>query len=242
MSHRWTIWALLLAGLLLPSDVGGVRSGPIDTSISDYPIEPLTTDQQAMVDFALGRFETQGLQVPDVEFVFRDSSLPCDLRKGRYYPDLRLVEMCSMDMHTMLHELAHAWAKEHMTPELIESFVASNGLDSWNDSDHAWARRGTEHVAETIAWALSDDPRHVKWVEDLEDGTKVITYRILTIGVDVEALLAAFKTITGLEPVYRHPKEWASRESATTSLELLKLRPSAPLARHLRVLAKDSST
>jgi hypothetical protein len=130
-----------------------------------------------------------------------------------------------MDKHTMLHELAHAWANEHMTPEHMESFVASKGLDSWNDPDSAWARRGTEHVAETIAWALSDDPRHVKWVEDLEDGSKAITYRILTIGVDVEALLTSFKTLTGLDPVYRHTKEWPDMDSATTSPELLRLTP-----------------
>lgn len=70
--------------------------------------------------------------------------------------------------------------------------------------DHSWARRGTEHRAETIAWALSDEPRHVNWVEYREDGRDETTYRILTIGVNVEVLLTNSKTFTGLEPLYRH--------------------------------------
>jgi hypothetical protein len=223
MAHRWKTWAVLLAGFFLPSVMGAAHLKPFDMPISNYPIEPFTADQQELVDFALDRFETQGLQLPDVKFVFRDSLLLCDLHKGRYYPDMQLVEMCSMDKHTLVHELAHAWANEHMTPEQMESFVTSNDLDSWNDHDTAWARRGTEHVAETIAWALSDHPRHLRWVEHLDDGSDAITYRILTIGVDVEVLLANFKTITGLDPVYRHPQEWADRDSTTTSPELLNL-------------------
>ncbi|HEX6301154.1 MAG TPA: hypothetical protein VF148_11870 [Acidimicrobiia bacterium] len=223
MAHRWTVWVLLLAGLLLRSDIGDAHLAPVETSQAASPVVPLASHQQALVDFALERFETQGLQLPDLEFVFRDSLLPCDLHKGRYHRDRQLVEMCSMDKHTMLHELAHAWANEHMTPEHMESFVASNGLDSWNDADHSWARRGTEHVAETIAWALSDEPRHVKWVEYREDGTDETTYKILTIGVDVEVLITNFKTITGLEPLYRHAAEWPEQRPVTASPELQRL-------------------
>lgn len=183
----------------------------------------LTRDQQAMVDFALGRFETQGLRLPKLKFVFRDSLLPCDLHKGRYHRDMQLVEMCSMDEHTMLHELAHAWANHNLTREQMESFVTKHGLDSWNDPDRAWARRGTEHVAETIAWALSDEPRHVAWVEHLEDGTQEITHKILTVDVEVEVLLADFKSLTGTGPVYRHATEWSGSERSTFSPEIRRL-------------------
>lgn len=217
MARTWTIWPLLLASALVFSDVDGAFVA--DTSV----VQPLTFDEQALVDFALDRFETQGLQLPEVEFVFRDSLRPCDLHKGRYHRDLQLVEMCSMDKHTMLHELAHAWANYNLSRDQMEAFVIERALDSWNDPDHAWARRGTEHVAETIAWALSDEPRHIMWVENLKDGTKETTYRILTVSVEVEDLLADFKAITGMVSVYRHREEWSGQEPPIFSPEMRRL-------------------
>lgn len=216
---------LVLAGVFAFSGVGDALVGqgeePVAGSAGSHP---LTRDQEAMVDFALDRFETQGLRLPDLEFVFRDSLLSCDLHKGRYHKDIQLVEMCSMDKHTMLHELAHAWANHNLTRGQMDGFVTEHGLDSWNDPDHAWARRGTEHVAETIAWALSDEPRHVIWVEDLEDGTKVTTHKILTVDVEVEVLLAAFRSLTGIDPVYRDATEWSGSEGSTFSPEAQSLR------------------
>lgn len=221
MAYRWRTWALLLAGVSVVSGVGDAlveQDGePVVGSAESHQ---LTRDQQAMVDFALDRFETQGLRLPDLGFVFRDSLLPCGLHKGRYHIDMELVEMCSMDEHTMLHELAHAWAYLNLTGGQMEAFVIEHGLDSWNDPDHAWARRGTEHVAETLAWALSDEPRHVMWVEYLEDGTKVTTHKILTVDVEVDVLLADFRSLTGMDPVYRDATEWSGSERSEFSPEV----------------------
>jgi hypothetical protein len=225
MAYRWRTWVLLLAGAFVFSGVGEALVEQDDEPVAGSPVShQLTRDQQAMVDFALDRFETQGLRLPDLEFVFRDSLLPCDLHKGRYHRDMQLVEMCSMDEHTMLHELAHAWAYRNLTRGQMEAFVAEHGLDSWNDPDHAWARRGTEHVAETLAWALSDEPRHVMWVEDLDDGTKVTTHKILTVDVEVEVLLADFRSLTGMDPVYRDATEWSGSERSTFSPEAQRLK------------------
>jgi hypothetical protein len=220
MDYRCRTWVLLLAGAFVFSGVGDALVGKGEEHLTGSAGgHQLTRDQQAMVDFALDRFGTQDLRLPDLEFVFRDSLLPCNLHKGRYHRDIQLVEMCSMDKHTMLHEVAHAWANNNLTRGQMEAFVTEHGLDSWNDPDHAWARRGTEHVAETIAWAVSDEPRHVMWVEDLEDGTKVTTHKILTVDVDVEVLLADFKSLTGMEPVYRDASEWSGSERSTFSPE-----------------------
>ena len=78
--------------------------------------------------------------------------------------------------------------------------------------------RGTEHVAETIAWALADDPHHVEWVETLPDGSKQTTHRILTLGVDVGTLLDNFEHITGMDPVFRHANERTVDEGASTAI------------------------
>jgi hypothetical protein len=164
------------------------------------------------------RFDAQGLELPEIEFVFHDDLFPCDGHKGRYTSNTGTLEMCSIDAITMLHELAHAWANESLSEQAKEDFLSSRGLDSWNDHDVPWDQRGTEHVAETIAWALADDPHHVKWVETLPDGTKQTTHRILTLDLDVDTLLDNFKQLTGMDPVFRHANEWAVDEGASTSL------------------------
>lgn len=178
----------------------------------------LTVDQQELVDRAIGRFAAQGLQLPDIAFVFHDDLRPCHGHKGLFHGNTRTLEMCSMDPITMLHELAHAWAKESLSERAKDDFVVSHDLDSWNDHADEWERRGTEHVAETIAWALAEDPHHVKWVETLPDGSEQTTHRILTLGIDVDTLLYNFKELTGLDPVFRHPDEWAVDASASTAI------------------------
>ena len=186
---------------------------------------PLTGEQHELVNHAIGRFDEQGLDLPEIDFVFHDDLLPCDGHKGRFHRNTRTLEMCSMDPITMLHELAHAWAGENLSEQTKKDFVLSHDLDSWNNHDDEWDRRGTEHVAETIAWALATDPHHVKWVETLPDGTKQTTHLILTLGVDVNTLLDTFTHITGMEPIFRHANEWAlaDRDSTPISPELARL-------------------
>lgn len=185
----------------------------------------LNAQQKELVNLAMGQFDAQGLELPEIDFVFHDDLWPCHGHKGMFHKSTRTLEMCSMDPHTMLHELAHAWANENLSERVREDFMLSRDLDSWNDHDDAWDRRGTEHVAETIAWALAEDPRHVRWLETLPDGSKETTHRILSIGVDVDTLLGNFKDITGMDPVFRHASEWAVDEGAPTviSPELARL-------------------
>lgn len=190
---------------------------PPDLSVGFEPRSDLLAPEQlALVAQAKGRFDAQGLVLPEVVFIFHDDLLPCDGHKGRYHPSTRTLEMCSMDPITMLHELAHAWANEGLSEGARHDFLRSRGLDSWNDHDVPWDERGTEHVAETIAWGLAVHPHHVKWVETLPDGTRRTTHRILTLGTDVDTLLQDFEALTGMDPVFRSPDEWAVEEAALT--------------------------
>lgn len=181
-----------------------------------------TPEQQALVDTAMSRFQIQGLKLPQVEIVFHPSSLSCRGRKGIYRESTKTLEMCSMDQATMLHELAHAWANNNLGTAEMDAFVALRGLDSWNDHRHPWERRGTEHVAETIAWALLEESNAVKWVDVADNGTRVESFRILTLGVDVETLRQDFKMITGMDPVFRTPEE-LEHDTNSLSPELRRL-------------------
>lgn len=224
--------AIILLGIALTTALPGAvhteaayeNTAPEESSaLADQAgARALTAEQQALANRAVRRFDEQGLDLPEIDFVFHDDLLPCNGHKGRFHGNTRTLEMCSMDPITMLHELAHAWASENMSERAKMDFVQSHDLNSWNDHGDVWGRRGTEHVAETIAWALADDPHHVKWVADLPDGSKEITHRILTLGIDVDMLLDNFKHITGMDPVFRHPDEWTVDEvaSSVTSPEL----------------------
>lgn len=220
MARVWVVRLLITIGgfTLLGSgtDHAGLDAGP--------PLHALTVDERSLVDFALGRFDTHGLELPELNFVFHDDLMPCQLHLGRYHRKTRTLEMCSLDQHTMLHELAHAWANVHLTEAEKASFVLSRGLDSWNDHDHPWERRGTEHVAETIAWALDDHPTHLKWVDTHPDGSQHVTHRILTLGIDVETLLDNFRSLTGQDPLFRDAGEWSDdKVPAHFSPELARL-------------------
>lgn len=217
MAHARSIWLLIAAGLFL------IGPSPVQADSPDSGQAPWTEEQEALIEFALGRFAAQGLELPQLEFVFRDSLTRCDGHKGRYYGDRGVIEMCSNDKTTLLHEMAHAWARANLTLSDRDAFVDSHGLDSWNDHAHDWERRGTEHVAETIAWGLLDDPHHVKWVETLPDGAEHVEHRILTVLADVETLMDDFATLTGMTSIFRHPGEWRTdTHSAVTSPEAVR--------------------
>ena len=183
--------------------------------------EPSLTDEQvSLIEFARHRFETQGLTLPHLDFVFHESLIPCDGHKGRYLGQTDLVEMCSLDKTTMVHEIAHAWVRANLTVADKERFMKTQGLDSWNDHDVEWADRGAEHAAEAMAWALIDDPHHVEWTRILPDGTEQVGHRVLTIGVGVETLIESFRFLTGMSPVFRDQREWSTdHQTSPTSPE-----------------------
>lgn len=214
-----------------PSVSNQAQSETVDAVASEGHAEiatdvQLTRAQQELLDFASSRFEGQGLSVPQIEIEFLPSTQDCDGHLGMYWHASRILRMCSMDKHTLLHEMAHAWANENLTAGDREAFIGHRGLATWNDHDHAWDQRGTEHAAETMAWALLDDPNHVKWVETLPDGTQQVSHRILTLDAEVETLMENFRMLTGMDPIFRDADEWAVKEGTSTaaSPELARLR------------------
>ncbi len=172
---------------------------------------PRTPEEQALADFAISRFAEQGLELPQVHIEFHPTTFDCGGREGLYVHDTRSLHMCSRSLRTMLHELAHAWARHNLTDEEREAFTALRGLDSWNGKDEEWEDRATEHAAEIIAWALLDNPNHVRWVG--EDG--VVEYRLLSIdNSDPDSMLTAFQALTGLDSIYRNATEWSDETTA----------------------------
>ncbi len=178
-----------------------------------------TVEQQTLVDFASDRFDSQNLELPEIKIQFHDSLETCGLHQGLYVERTKSLHMCSVDKKIMLHEMAHAWANLNMTSERQQAFVEWLGLKTWNGHDEAWEDRATEHAAETIAWGLMDEPTHVRWTEGDADVKVEVSYRLLSIGTDVETLVDNFVLLTGRTPVFRSAAEWPAEVGTSFSPE-----------------------
>lgn len=214
--------------LLTVFTVGGVVS---DSGVA--PVSSLSPAQEELVEFGLERFADQGLGLPEVSIEFRPSSLDCQGHKGLYMHRTYTLRMCSLDKKTMLHELAHAWARHNLTLAEMESFTSYRGLASWNDPADPWKERTTEHAAEIIAWALMDRPVHLRLTVLADHASRRSEFRMLTIeNSTVEELHEGFLLLTGVEPIFRTPSEfdsdtlemeWQARVANTTSPETRRL-------------------
>jgi hypothetical protein len=159
-----------------------------------------TPEQARLVAWAHDRFAGAGLEAPDVTFVFHETLLECEGRVGVYFGDSNTLHMCRLDLHTVLHELGHAWARHNLDEVDRDGFCSLRGLRAWNDHGDPWELRATEHAAEVMAWALMDRDTTVVWVTD--DGARTRT--LLTIpDSDPASLGAAYRALTGRDPVYR---------------------------------------
>lgn len=211
-----TATTVLLMGLLIvPLPMHSVQAAGSESDTVNTPIENAYSDaERTLIDWATHRFVSAGLTPPSVVFVFHPSTIDCDGHVGLYYRQIDTLHMCRLDKHTILHELAHAWVDENLTSSTKAAFVTSRDLTTWNGHDEPWELRGTEHAAETIAWALLDRNRLVRWVG--EDGDE--SYRLLTIPDSGPTELArAFELLTHAEPTERlldDPRREASQTVA----------------------------
>ncbi|MDH3261806.1 MAG: hypothetical protein OEM81_02570 [Acidimicrobiia bacterium] len=177
-------------------------------------IQPLTADQQDLVDWARSRFQQAGLDLPLVDLYFHDNSLDCSGHVGLYYRGSNSLHMCRLDRRTILHELAHAWANQALTEADRKAFLNHRGLQAWNDHALAWNQRGTEHAAEVIAWALMDRNLQVPFLP--EEGRDP-SYRLLTIAdSEPDQLTSAYQLLTGTDLTFRDPTEWQPAAEMTS--------------------------
>jgi hypothetical protein len=136
-----------------------------------------TPGLEGLITWSFDQFRTHGLGTPNVRRVtFHDNQIDrCEGVTGLILGDA--VTICfdsraacqNQDCTTWdawvtkatLHELAHAWMDEHLSSQIIEQFQEAASMPTWSDPEHAWGERGVELAAETIAWALTDQPSRV---------------------------------------------------------------------------------
>jgi len=199
MAHLFRIITLVIVLTATSADIVGSDLSAADSSVvqSASNAETLTDDEQAVVDWAMGRFAQAGLELPELTVRFDPSGELCRYNEGLYHhaPNgERFVTICTGEYdtfasqlwrrRTLLHELGHAWDFANMSAEDHDELGPILGADAWDDDDDRWADRGIERFAEMFVFALLDQPR-----------------RQLLVGLDCADVLSALRTATGAEPL-----------------------------------------
>jgi hypothetical protein len=150
------------------SRIGATERRPIETRAtpdqteSAGPTELLvfggTAEQREIAAWALQRFADAGLGVPVVDVHLHQDLAECKGNRGIYNSGLQRIDVCVNERNVVLHEIAHAWNHENLSAAQRFEYVKVGGFGSWDDTDTPWSERGSEDAADTIAWALLDEP------------------------------------------------------------------------------------
>lgn len=161
---------------------------------AEPPASPIVVARPAgpaeigLVEWAVGRFDRAGLEVPPVTLAFAGSDGPCDghpaLFRGGPEPRIDLCRIGPPDgvvaRKTVLHELAHAWAAANLDDGGRAAFLAFRRLEVWSGPEAPWELRGGEHAAEVLAWALMDRELAMATIPDSDPETLARGYLLLT--------------------------------------------------------------
>lgn len=193
-SHPGRFLLLGMLPFLVLLGSGAVRaSSPEDASAlvgGRVRLEDPTLARTELVEWAVGRYQAAGLQLPSIDLRFHETDAGCNGNVG--WTDGYDVELCTRlameagPQRIALHELAHAWCNANLDDADREAFDRFRDSSSWNGSTSSWKARGTEQAAEIIAWGLGD-------------GTML---PLIEGDVSPNGLAAAFELLTGRAPLH----------------------------------------
>ncbi len=197
-----SIVVVLWIDAFTPGTTGADFETPTQTSITSAPVRRDSGDQpkqletivhaedeaqRQVVEWALGRFDEAGLELPILTIYSHSDRAECDGKNGFFSStdagDYE-VHTCGVGF-TLLHELGHAWAHYGLDEQTRSEFLEIAHADSWRSDD--WHLSGSEHSANVIAWGLMD--------------TRINQTR--TRPYDHSSMMRAFSTLTdGGEPLW----------------------------------------
>jgi len=182
MKKQRTLAAFALVSLL---------SGEITmtTTASEVVVSADTSEQRALAEWAVERYETAGLVLPslNIEFVGPDQIACGGVPARTYFEETPTVKMCWNNEFMLLHELAHVWVEQNVPPTDRDSFTAMrDDVRGWAGTEVPWSERASEHAANIIAWGLQEKPYLIS----------------RTYPNDKDSLLEAFEFLTGSEPLH----------------------------------------
>jgi hypothetical protein len=185
--------ALILTVAVTPAAADVATTGYLQSRPA-LELVGLDDTQSTMVTRAVALYAEAGLDLPPLVFVAGDPVTGCGGHDGLHHPhdgwseiDLCVDAETAAVFHTVLHEIAHAWATNDLDPQRKAAFMDQRDVTAWQDYETlAWEDNGTEQAAEIISWGVSDVPAPT-----------------VRIGEDSCAeLLAGYEALTGVAPSY----------------------------------------
>jgi hypothetical protein len=153
-----------------------------ESKTASIGLDGASPKQRAIVEWALGRYERAGLELPRIDIAFHADPAGCRGNSGFYSPGR--LDVCSTDdrdyaRKVVVHELAHAWAAANLTADDRERFLGQQGLEEWSSWDVPWGMRGFERAAEIITWGVGDRSMR-PLLPDRDPDHLEVAYRMLT--------------------------------------------------------------
>jgi hypothetical protein len=187
-------------GLAIPPPVEAQRTGTVRSAVAT-PVFNGSPPLEALFSWSMSRFDATSLPRPAVASVSFGALEACGSRAG-VIVDSAIngpgVVLCT-DGHTvcrpnpvecsefartarfgMLHELAHVWLLEHMTPSRQQDFMDVIGSKEWQSPNVPWGDRGAEQAAEILAWGLMDQPLDLVRIGSPSCEVRLHAYSVLT--------------------------------------------------------------
>jgi len=167
---------------------------PAPTAMPDIPqiaeagraIEP--TAEIAVASWARGRFADAGLDLPTIDVEVGEDRDDCggNTAIAVHTTSTPRIVLCMsstasnvVEKRTVLHEMAHIWARAHVDSATRDAFIAMRGVPSWDDEPR-WDLRGSEHAAEIITWALMDGEIQLLTLAEHDPTSLAAGYELLT--------------------------------------------------------------
>ncbi len=173
-----------------PAQVSQCQLGAVDHAATTPELTPTNTinggtdQQQDLVDWALEQYAAAGLELPVLQFHLHSDLAACQGNQGLFSSGSIpwKITLCTEERMVFLHEIGHSWSEFNLTEAERTEYVEQRGMESWNDPETPWRERGSEDVANTLAWGLVDDPIR-GMIPDGPLAQKNEAFRVLT-GID----------------------------------------------------------
>lgn len=154
MRHTGRFAGLAVAlAVLLGAPATSAASPVVEvTNLTGEPIQE--TSIVEAVTWAKGRYQTAGLDLPDMAISFRKGRSNCSDMVGLWTrSDLgHRIEICVGGTRrrelVLIHEMAHSWVAEHLSDDDRDVFLRRRKIDTWTGDDTEWAHRGIEQACD----------------------------------------------------------------------------------------------
>jgi hypothetical protein len=115
---------------------------------------------EAVIESAIDRFESAGLDLPPLRIHVHASTDRCQGHLGTYgqFGRRDRIDLCTESEFYVLHELAHAWEQNALSNEVRAAFLFYVERPFWHDRNRPWLDSGAELAANVIAWGLMKPP------------------------------------------------------------------------------------